>query len=236
MDVPHSARARALWPPRGKGGGRTKHSQCIVLAALFTILPATASAAGGSPTAQSHNAEREAAPKPWSVLVGGGVQALGFHPFARSPTVSVGAQRSLLRRGRHQLGIGAALSGFSHPLFARGTLLDASLFYRGVAPWGVYVEPDLVVGGRLSRHSGGGFTADKTGQFVRTRGGTRLSARIGLGLALGLDLSALSRTPLRVFVRYRQCIVSPFMADNDVPNWGLATISAGLALKLGSRR
>ena len=171
--------------------------------------------------------------QPFPVVVDAGVQALGFKPIPANPNVSVGTELRLVQRRVYGLHVGLALGGFHQPRFARAVYLDATLGQRLTAPFGLYGDLDVVVGGQLSWFPGATYRADG-GRPRAVRPPTKGAARLGLGLAIGLDLGRITRVPIRVFARYRQYAWTPFMLGNTLPAMGIATLTGGVAVEIGT--
>lgn len=172
-------------------------------------------------------------PQPWPITVDGGVSAVGFHPIAPSPMGSLGTEIRLHTRKIYALNLGVAAGAFTRPTFQRGLFLDASLNQRWTAPFGLYGDLDVIVGSVGSRFPGIVYRLED-GELQPQRASVRLAARLGLGVAIGYDLSRVTRQPIRIFVRYRQYATAPFMPGNDVPAMGIASFTAGFAMEIGT--
>lgn len=199
----------------------------------------TASAATGSARAEPAAAEEEAqphasavAPRPWSLGVSAGIQALGFDPTPANPQASVGAQVGLVSRGIYQFRIGSELGFFYQDQFSNGVTLDLPLVNRFTTPWGVYADLDAVVGAGVSWVNTPTYGRAEGGQYERSAPPAHPHARLGLGAALGFDLRQVNGPPLRIFLSYRQLVLTPFMPKNDVPLMGLAALSLGVAVEM----
>lgn len=169
----------------------------------------------------------------WSIVGDVGVQALGFKPLPANPSFSVGADVRLIRRRFYSLHAGGALGGFWQIRFTRGAHFDLSLSQRFTAAVGLYASLDVVLGGQLAVVPGPRYRPGPDGGLQASRATPHAAARLGLGLEAGLDLSRRHSIPLRIFMRYRQLAITPFMLGNDLPVMGLATWTGGVALGLG---
>lgn len=174
--------------------------------------------------------------QPWPVILTGGVRALGFDPLPASPHGSLGTELRFVDRRIFSLQLGADLGMFSQRDFAIGGTFDASVLPRLTAPFGLYGDLGLVLGGQASRVPGTTYRAENGQPLRATRAPWGIAARVGLGATLGYDFGVLTKAPLRVFIRYRQLAQTPFMAGNGLPIMGFADLSAGLAVSLGSWR
>jgi|GEM_PF-3218155 len=172
----------------------------------------------------------------WPIVVTGGVRALGFDPVPVAPHGSVGTELRFVARRIFSLQLGADAGMFAQPNFAVGGTLDATLMPRFTAPFGLYADVGVLVGGQLARVPGPVYRAPDRQPPRPARAPWSPAARIGLGASVGLDLSTWSKAPLRVFVRYRQLAQTPFMLGNGLPVMGVADLSAGLAVSLGGWR
>ncbi len=172
--------------------------------------------------------------QPWPIVIDGGVRALGFKPFPANPTISLGTEVELVTRGRYTLLAGFALGGSHQIEFSRVIHLDAVLGQRFTAPFGLYGDFDVIVGGQLSTLTGTRYRVDPNGRLRASRSPVIGAMRLGLGVALGLDLSSFCRAPVRLFVRYRQLAESPFMRGNGLLAMGSASLTGGLAVELGT--
>lgn len=174
--------------------------------------------------------------QPWPVVVSGGVRALGFAPVPASPHGSLGTEFRFVDRRIFSLQASADLGMFSQRDFAVGGTFDASILPRITAPFGLYTDLGLVLGGQASRVPGTTYRAENGQPLRATRAPWGIAARVGLGATLGYDFRLLTDAPLRVFVRYRQLAQTPFMVGNGLPIMGFADLSAGLAVSLGGWR
>lgn len=173
-------------------------------------------------------------PQPWPLVLDVGTRATGFDPLPANPTISLGTELELWQRRRYTLLAGLALGGYYQRRFARAIHLDAVLGQRLTASFGLYGDFDVIVGGQLSALTGTGYRRGPSGRLRASRSPLVGGARLGLGLALGLDLSRLSRAPVRLFVRYRQIADTPFMRGNGLPVMGNASLTGGIALEIGT--
>lgn len=174
--------------------------------------------------------------QPWPVVVTGGVRALGFDPVPASPHGALGTELRFVNRRLFSLQLGADLGMFSQRDFAIGGSFDATLLPRLTAPFGLYGDLGVLLGGQASRVPGTTYRAEDGQRLRAARGPWAMAARVGLGATLGYDFGVLTRVPLRAFVRYRQLAQTPFMPGNGLPIMGFADITAGLAVSLGGWR
>ncbi len=151
-----------------------------------------------------------------------------------NPTVALGTELRLLRRRIYELHVGLAIGGFHHAQFTRGAMLDATLGQRFTAPFGLYGDVDIIAGGQLTAIPLRIQRAGPDGRLRSQRAPLRPAARAGLGLALGFDLGRVSRAPVRLFVRYRQLVWTPFMLGNGLPAMGAASLTGGISMEIGS--
>ena len=172
----------------------------------------------------------------WPLVVTAGARALGFAPLPASPRGGIGTELVFLRGRYFSLQLGAELGAFAQPAFARGLVLDATLLPRVTAPFGLYGDLGLSVGGQGSRVPGVVYRAENGERLQAARAPVSLAARIGLAAAVGYDFGATTRVPVRVFVRYRQLLQTPFMLGNDLPVMGVAELSGGVTFSFGTWR
>ncbi len=198
------------------------------LAAAWALYPLIVAGAPPSPAPETTTHHQ-----PWPVIVDGGVQALGFKPFPAHPTLSVGTEARLVDRNWYALHLGVAAAGMSQAHFARALFVDGTIGQRFATRFGLYGDLDLVMGGQAARVPGVTYSADD-GQFRARRAPIRVAARLGLGVALGLDFGRLTSAPVRLFARYRQYVWAPFMTHNTVPVMGFATTTFGVAVEIGT--
>lgn len=200
------------------------------LSTVFVAALATAPPTVSPPSKPATWSRRQ----PWPVIVDGGVQALGFKPFPSNFTGSVGTELRWIHRRWYALHTGLAVGLYKQVQFERAGYLDASLGQRFTAPFGLYADFDVLVGGQLASVSALSYRAGEDGRLRAARAPVRASARVGLGLGLGFDFARVTRTPIRVFARYRQLVRAPFMVANGVPAMGAATLTGGVAVEIGS--
>lgn len=194
------------------------------------IVLATLAFASPQPEPETKWLERQ----PWPIVLDAGVRALGFAPFPANLTVSVGTELRLVQRRIYALDVGLALGGAHQVQFASIGFADATLAQRVVAPFGLYGGFDLVVGGEISAYPGVVHVAGDDGRLRPQRPPVKSAARLGVGLELGFYLSRVSRAPMRLFVRYRQLALTPFMRGNDLSVMGMAAWTGGLAVEMGT--
>lgn len=199
---------------------------------MTTVELAFATVAFASPPPEPQTTWAEG--QPWPVVLDAGVQALGFSPLPANPTVSVGTELSLVRRRVYHLALGLAIGGSHQVEFARSGFADTTLAQRVVAPFGLYGGFDLLVGGQLSAFPGVTYAANEDGRLGPRRAPVRPAARLGAGLEVGFDLHRVSRAPLRLFVRYRQLALTPFMRGNGLLAMGVAALTGGIAVEVGT--
>ncbi|MGH1342134.1 MAG: hypothetical protein ACRBN8_11310 [Nannocystales bacterium] len=172
----------------------------------------------------------------WPIVVTGGARALGFDPVPASPHGALGTELRFVNRRLFSLQVGTDLGMFSQRNFAVGGSFDATLLPRLTAPFGLYGDLGLLLGGQMSRVPGTTYRAEDGQPLQAARAPWAVAARVGLGATLGYDFSSLTPVPLRVFVRYRQLAQTPFMPGNGLPVMGVADVSCGLAVSLGAWR
>lgn len=168
----------------------------------------------------------------WSLYASVGLQALGFSPTPANPQTAIGAELGLFKKGIYQFRIGTELGYFHQHEFSDGVTLDVPLINRLSTPWGLYVDLNVLVGGGVSWLNTPSYRRADDGQYERQAPPPHPHARLGLGAALGYNLSHVGLTPLRVFVSYRQLALTPFMRKNDVPAMGLAAVALGFAVEM----
>lgn len=173
-----------------------------------------------------------AAPTSWSLYATVGIQALGFSPTPVNPQAAIGADVGLFKKGIYQFRLGTELGYFHQHEFSDGVTLDVPLVNRLSTPWGLYVDLNVLVGGGVSWLNTPSYRRADDGQYERQAPPPHPHARLGLGAALGYDLSHVGLTPVRVFVSYRQLALTPFMRKNDVPLMGLAAVALGFAVEM----
>lgn len=177
-------------------------------------------------------AETTVAPRPWSVHARVGVQALGFTPTPANPQAAVGAELGLVTKGIYQFRFASELGGFYQDKFSSGATFDTPLVNRFTTPWGVYADLDALLGGGVSWINIPTYRRGDDGQYERSAPPLHPHVRLGLGAALGFDLSRVSSSPVRIFMSYRQLVLTPFMPKNDVPLMGLAALSLGVSVEM----
>jgi len=175
-------------------------------------------------------------PRHVSMFAEVGVQALGFQPLPANPNFSIGAETLVVTRPIYGLHVGGSAGGFWQVHFLRGAHLEASLSNRWTAPFGLYGAIDFSLGAQLGVVPGTNYRAEKSGPPTAARSNVHAGARLGLGAELGVDLSRITRVPLRVFMHYRQLAITPFMPGNDLPAMGLSVWTGGVAYRFGGRR
>lgn len=168
----------------------------------------------------------------WSLHARGGIQALGFTPTPANPQMAVGVELGLVTKGIYQLRVGSELGGFYQDKFSSGATLDVPFINRFTAPFGAYADLDAVLGGGISWINIPTYRRGDDGQYERSAPPLHPQARVGLGAALGFDLSRVSASPVRIFMSYRQLVLTPFMPKNDVPLMGLAALSLGASVEM----
>lgn len=173
--------------------------------------------------------------QPWPLTVEAGSQALGFAPWPANAAALVGTELRLVQRRIYGLHLGLGLGFVRQPGFAHALLLDTPLVQRIQAPFGLYADVDLALGAQASRVPGVVHRPADQGGLEPRRAPVHVAARAGLGLALGFDFGARDRAPVRVFLRYRQVAVAPFMLGNGLPAMGAASLTGGVAVDLGRR-
>lgn len=174
--------------------------------------------------------------QPWPIVATAGARALGFAPLPASPRGSLATELLFVRRRVFSLHLAPELGAFSQSAFARGVALDVTLLPRVTAPFGLYGDLGLAVGGQASRVPGVVYRTEDGGRLRASRAPVTLAARIGLAASLGYDFGRTTRVPLRLFVRYRQLLQTPFMLGNDLPAMGIAELSGGVAFAFGTWR
>ena len=170
----------------------------------------------------------------WALQLTGGIQALGFAPFPANPNGAFGAELALKTKSIYQLRLGGELGFYSQAELQNAVTLDVPLVNRFTSPWGIYGDLELVLGGELSWVNTPSYRADDDGLLTEKAAPLLPHARVGVGAAVGLDLSQVTTLPLRFFVRYRQYGLVPYMQKNEVPFMGLASLSFGVAMEMGS--
>jgi len=174
--------------------------------------------------------------QPWPVTLSAGIRALGFAPVPASPQGAVGTELQLVRRRIFSLELGLELGAYAQRQFARGITLDTALMPRWTAPFGLYGDLGLIVGGQASRVPGVVYRAEAGERLEASKAPITLAARLGLGVHLGYDFGRTTQAPVRLFLRYRQFAQAPFMPGNDLPAMGVAEFGAGIAVSLGGWR
>ena len=167
----------------------------------------------------------------WPIVLGGGIDALGFHPGRPHPVFIVGTELRHVARKRFVLAQPIELGYLYHRHFDHGPHLDTLVEARGIAAFGLYAGGGLGLGvqhtmvpGRVYRSDGDGYVAGWD------RGRTRLRGVVDV--TMGFDFSMQTRIPLRLFARYQQVVLVPFARRNGLPVMGRAQIVFGLALAL----
>lgn len=196
------------------------------------LLPLLLLSLSASPTDRPSFAARQ----PWPIVATAGGRAMGFDPLPASPHGALGTELHLVARRSFALALAADAGFFSQPSFARGGSLDATLLPRYTAPFGLTADLGLVVGGQVSRTPGPTYRVTPGEGLQPARAPALPAARFGLAASLGYDFGATTRIPLRVFIRYRQLLQTPFMPGNDVPMMGIADLGGGVAFALGTWR
>lgn len=170
----------------------------------------------------------------WPVVVSGGIQALGWKPTPPSPGGSIGTEARLVARRPYGLHLGLALGGFHQIGLVRAGYLDATLGQRLTARLGLYGDLDVVVGGQLWALGATTYRRGDDGRLRASRSPVLPNARLGLAVALGFDFGKRTRAPIRVFARYQQLLVTPFMPGNGVLAMGIASLTTGIAVEVGT--
>lgn len=203
---------------------------------LLTSIAASLTLALALQSSDTSQEDTWAGRQPWPVIATAGARALGFAPLPASPRGALGTELLFVQRRIFSLHLGAELGAFAQPAFARGLALDATLLPRLTAPFGLYGDLGLSLGGQASRVPGVVYRA-KDGERLRaSKAPVTVAARVGLAASLGYDFGATTRVPVRLFVRYRQLLQTPFMPGNDLPAMGVAELSGGLAFSFGTWR
>ena len=113
-------------------------------------------------------------------------------------------------------------------------VLDTVVDARFETRFGLYAGGGLGVGVQHTMFTEPVYRAQADGYVMAgDRGRTR--ARGLVDVTVGFDLSLRTRARLRVFAKYRQVILVPFAARNDLPVMGRAQVLLGLAVPLRTR-
>lgn len=210
---------------------------------LLAILPSLLLATGATTTESARNrcdqpraAQLWVCRQPWPIFVEGGVRALGFKPFPANPVGSLGTELGLYQKYFFRVAMGFDVGGFRQLQFTRGGFIDAKVLLRFVSRIGLYAELGVVVGGQVSSLTGTVYRADSQGRVRAARAPWLPAVRAGLAAGVGYDFGQTTRTPLRLFVRYRQLVQSPFMAGNDLGAMGLSALTFGFAVDIETLR
>lgn len=171
----------------------------------------------------------------WPLLVGAGVDSIGFYPQATHPVGLLGTELTHLARPRFALLQPIELSYHYHRYVAHGPALDTGLEARWNSRIGLYVGGSLGLG---VQHV---FVPDRTYESTGTEfapGGNRghTSARVPLSVNVGYDFGAKTRSSLRVFARYQQLLLVPWAPGNELPIMGRARVLVGIAIPLANRK
>lgn len=158
-------------------------------------------------------------------------------PFQRAwgttyhPAIGLGIAR-FFNSTRHQGALARFNAGWFYNRYnTYGLSLDGHIGYRYTAPFGAFAEADLAVGyihAFLPRTSFG----LKDGRYQEARDLGTPGIKIGSVLSVGMDLSKVSKSNLRIFAQYQWYAQTPYNAAT--PIWPQAIGSIGLAAPLSS--
>jgi len=167
-----------------------------------------------------------------TLSVEAGARALGFAPAVSGPVVSVGAGHTLGEGRWGARHLTASLGGYRQPGFASGGLVDVAWKQRWTARWGGGAELGAAVGAQSHRVPGVVYAPGEDGTLEATRAPVHAGATLGLRAGLGWGPQGTQR-PTRVWLRYAQDVVVPFMPHNDVPVMGTTHLTAGITTAMG---